>query len=71
MKTTHPAGCPSYGVICSACGLVGHKLIFCRKVIPLKNLQLLRLVANANLKIKTTEPSAKELQSDLLKTSSL
>ena len=36
MKATHPAGCPSYGVVCSACGLVGHKLVFCRKVIALK-----------------------------------
>ena len=27
---------PSYGVICYACGLVGHKLVFCRKVIALK-----------------------------------
>ena len=67
MKATHP-GCPSYGVICSAHGLVGHKLVFCRKVIALKNSQLLRLVANSNLKTKTTKPSAKELQSHLLKT---
>jgi len=58
MKATHLAGCPSCGVVCSACGLVGHKLVFCRKVIALKNPQLLPLVANANLKTRTTKPSA-------------
>ena len=36
LKSSHPSGCPSYGISCSACGIVGHKLIFCRKVIALK-----------------------------------
>ena len=36
LKSSHPSGCPSYGVSCSACDIVGHKLIFCRKVISLK-----------------------------------
>jgi hypothetical protein len=35
-KSTHPSGCANYGVTCSACGVVGHNLIFRRKVIALK-----------------------------------
>ena len=35
-KSSHPSRCPNYGVTCSACGFVGHNLIFCRKVIALK-----------------------------------
>ena len=36
LKSSHPSGCPSYGIACSVCGIVGHKLIFCRKVVALK-----------------------------------
>ena len=35
MKATHPTGFPQYGIICKACGNIGHALIFCRKVIAL------------------------------------
>jgi len=28
--------CPNYGVTCSACGIVGHNLVFCPKVMALK-----------------------------------
>jgi len=37
MKSTHQAfGCTNFCVICTACALVRHKLVFCRKVIALK-----------------------------------
>ena len=36
LKSFHPSVCPSYDVSCSACSIVGRKLIFCRKVIALK-----------------------------------
>ena len=35
MKATHPTGCPQYGIICKACGNIGHALLFCRKVMSL------------------------------------
>jgi len=33
-KSSHPSVCPNNG---RACGVVGHNLIFCRKVIALNN----------------------------------
>jgi len=35
LKSTHPARCLNNCVPCSACGIVGHELVFCRKVIAL------------------------------------
>ena len=35
-KSSYPSECHNYGVTCSACGVVGHNMIFCRKVIALK-----------------------------------
>ena len=35
MKSSHPTGCPNYGIICKGCGNVGHGLLLCRKVMSL------------------------------------
>ena len=57
LKSTHPSGCPNYGVTCSACGIVGHKLVFCRKVIALtKNSTS---VPSRNLNKKITRESTR------------
>jgi len=36
LKSSHPSGCPNYGVTFSACGIAGHNLVFCCKVMASK-----------------------------------
>ena len=35
MKSSHPTGCPKYGIICRGWGNVGHGLLYWRKVVSL------------------------------------
>ena len=55
MKSSHSAGCLNYGVTCSACGIVGQKLEFCRKRIALpKSRHRFHLVLIDNLNTLAT-----------------